>query len=349
MIPFSLLVLSASALSTAENNTVINKTDQLHLNTIVNAEAIKRIPPKYPVSAARDGKEGWVQLSFVVEPDGTTSNVIVDNSSNPIFESYARRSIEKWQYSPATMDGKAIQQCRNQVQIDFKLSEKSKGASKKFVKHYKLANRYLEENNIAEAQKIMAKIEEKGRWNAYEDMYYAILNSLIAEQTKDTETELNAIKSVLRHRELQKETQYSAFAARAFSLAIERQLYGDAKSIFENLKTHYSDNPNVAKLTPYYDQITAYLASEKPLVINAAIGNRDFWRYQLERSGFVIDNVEGNLTNLEVRCDNHHSQFLVEAGNKWQIPESWGTCSVYVFGDADATFTFADVHGKQVI
>jgi len=116
------------------------------------------------------------------------------------------------------------------------------------------------------------------------------------------------------------------------------------------LKTHYSDNPNVAKLTPYYDQITAYLASDKPLVIDAEIGERDFWRYQLERSGFVIDNVEGNLTNLEVRCDNHHSQFLVEAGNKWQIHESWGTCSVYVFGDANAKFRLADVHhGEQKI
>lgn len=349
MISLSFLVFSASALSTAESNPVINKTDQLHLNTIVNAEAVARKHPNYPKNAAKEGKEGWVQLSFVVEPDGTTSNIIIEDSSNKAFERNALKSVRGWLYTPATMNGKAIQQCRNRVQIDFKLSGIHKGASKKFVKHYKLANRYLEESNIDEAQKVIAKIKEKGRWNAYEDMYYAILNSLIAEQRKDTEAELNAIKSVLRHRELQKETQYAAFAARAFSLAIERQLYGDAKSIFENLKTHYFDNPNVAKLTPYYEQITAYLASEKPLVINAAIGNRDFWRYQLERSGFVIDNVEGNLTNLEVRCDNHHSQFLVEAGNKWQIPESWGTCSVYVFGDADATFTFADVHGKQVI
>ncbi|MFY8351530.1 energy transducer TonB [Pseudoalteromonas sp. SSM20] len=350
MIAFSLLVFSASALSAAENNPVINKTEQLHLNTIVNAEAIKRVPPKYPISAAKEGKEGWVQLSFVVEPDGTTSNVIVENSSNPVFESYALKSIKKWQYSPATMDGKAIQQCRNQVQMDFKLSDTPKGASKWFFKQYRLANRYLEENKLEDAKEIAKKIEEKGRWNAYEDMYYAILNSLIAEQSKDNEAELNAIKNVLGYRELQKEEQYSAFATRAFSLAVERQLYGDAKSIFENLQTHYSENPNVAKLTPYYEQITAYLASDKPLVIDAKIGERDFWSYQLERSGFVIDNVSGNLTNLEVRCDNYHSQFLVESGNKWQIPESWGRCSVYVFGDANAKFRLADVHhGEQKI
>ncbi|MGB0986223.1 MAG: energy transducer TonB [Pseudoalteromonas spongiae] len=349
MILLPLITLSASALSAADTSDLANKTEQLHLNTIVNAEAIERVPPKYPINAARNGKEGWVQLSFVVEPDGSTSNIIVEDSSNEAFEKYALRSIKKWKYSPATKDGKPIQQCRNQVQLDFKLSNTPKGASKWFFRQYRLANRYLEENKLEDAKEIAKKIEEKGRWNAYEDMYYAILNSLIAEQSKDNEAELNAIKSVLGYRELQKEEQYSAFATRAFSLAVELQLYGDAKSIFENLQTHYSDNPNVAKLIPYYDQITAYLASDKPLVIDAEIGKRDFWSYQLERSAFIIDNVVGNLTNLEVRCDNHHSQFLVESGNKWQIPESWGSCSVYVFGDTNAKFTLADVHGEQKI
>ncbi|MFH6952436.1 energy transducer TonB [Pseudoalteromonas sp. XMcav1-K] len=349
MILLPLITLSASVLSAADTSDLANKTEQLHLNTIVNAEAIKRVPPKYPINAARDGKEGWVQLSFVVEPDGSTSNVIVEDSSNEAFEKYALRSIKKWKYSPATKDGKPIQQCRNQVQLDFKLSNVPKGASKWFFRQYRSAMDFLEENKVAEAEEIAKKIEEKGRWNAYEDMYYSILTSLIAEKNTNPKAELAAIKKVLSYNDLQKEAQYSSLAARAFSLAVELQEYGDARSIFTTLKRHYPENEKLAMLTPYYNQVTAYLKSDKPIIINAQISKRDFWSYQLERSAFIIDNVEGNLTNLEVRCDNHHSQFLVESGNKWQIPESWGSCSVYVFGDSNAKFTLADVHGEQKI
>ena len=290
-----------------------------------------------------------MQLSFVVEPDGSTSNIIVEDSSNEAFEKYALRSIKKWKYSPATKDGKPIQQCRNQVQLDFKLSNIPKGASKWFFRQYRSAMDFLEENKVAEAEEIAKKIEEKGRWNAYEDMYYSILTSLIAEKNTNPKAELAAIQKVLSYNDLQEEAQYSSLAARAFSLAVELQEYGDARSIFATLKRHYPENERLAMLSPYYNQVTAYLKSDKPLVINAELGKRDFWSYQLERSAFIIDNVVGNLTNLEVRCDNHHSQFLVESGNKWQIPESWGSCSVYVFGDTNAKFTLADVHGEQKI
>ncbi|MCF6456516.1 energy transducer TonB [Pseudoalteromonas sp. MMG024] len=349
MILLPLITLSASALSAADTSDLANKTEQLHINTIVNAEAIKREPPKYPINAARNGKEGWVQLSFVVEPDGSTSNIIVEDSSNEAFEKYALRSIKKWKYSPATKDGKPIQQCRNQVQLDFKLSNAPKGASKWFFRQYRSAMVFLEENKVAEAEEIAKKIEEKGRWNAYEDMYYSILTSLIAEKNTNPKAELAAIQKVLSYDDLQKEAQYSSLAARAFSLAVELQEYGDARSIFATLKRHYPENEKLAMLSPYYNQVTAYLKSDKPIIINAQISKRDFWSYQLERSAFIIDNVVGNLTNLEVRCDNHHSQFLVESGNKWQIPESWGSCSVYVFGDTNAQFTLADVHGEQKI
>ena len=349
MILLPLITLSASALSAADTSDLANKTEQLHLNTIVNAEAIKRVPPKYPINAAREGKEGWVQLSFVVEPDGSTSNIIVEDSSNEAFEKYALRSIKKWKYSPATKDGKPIQQCRNQVQLDFKLSNIPKGASKWFFRQYRSAMVFLEENKVTEAEEIAKKMEEKGRWNAYEDMYYSILTSLIAEKNTNPKAELAAIQKVLSYNDLQEEAQYSSLAARAFSLAVELQEYGDARSIFATLKRHYPENERLAMLSPYYNQVTAYLKSDKPIIINAQISKRDFWSYQLERSAFIIDNVDGNLTNLEVRCDNHHSQFLVESGNKWQIPESWGSCSVYVFGDTNAKFTLADVHGEQKI
>ena len=343
----SLFVLASNAITVAPSDISTSKTEKLHLNTIVNAEPIKRINPKYPMSAARDGKEGWVQLSFVVEPDGSTSRVIVEDSSNKVFEKAALKSIKQWQYSPATLNGEAIQQCRNQVQMDFRLSETSKGASKWFVKKYKLANQYLNKKQFEDAQGVLQEMDEKGLWNGYENLYYNILSTLIDAEKGDMDGELASLQNALRYKDYQKETQYSAFSSRAFSLAIELKQYGDARRIYESFEALYPENAQLKKLSSSYQQIIAYLASEQPIVFDAQIKERDFWRYELERNGFIIDDVQGQLTNLEIRCDNNHSQFLVESGNRWHIPASWGQCAVYVFGDLEASFKFADVHIKD--
>ena len=59
MILLPLITLSASALSAADTSDLANKTEQLHLNTIVNAEAIKRVPPNIQSMVRVTAKKVW--------------------------------------------------------------------------------------------------------------------------------------------------------------------------------------------------------------------------------------------------------------------------------------------------
>ncbi len=45
------------------------------------ARPIEQTPPKYPKSAQRRDQEGWVDVSYVVQPDGAVTDPIVDDSS----------------------------------------------------------------------------------------------------------------------------------------------------------------------------------------------------------------------------------------------------------------------------
>ena len=81
-------------------------------------------PPKYPTQAARDGKEGWVQLSFTIDELGGVTDVeVIDAEPKRIFDREAKRALRKWKYRPKIIDGKPQKQPGLQVQLDFKLNQ----------------------------------------------------------------------------------------------------------------------------------------------------------------------------------------------------------------------------------
>ena len=87
-----------------------------------DATPIVRIEPKFPTKAARDGIEGWVQLSFEINEVGGVENVQVINAQpKRIFDREARKALRKWKYKPKVVDGKAMRQTGLTVQLDFKL------------------------------------------------------------------------------------------------------------------------------------------------------------------------------------------------------------------------------------
>ena len=87
-----------------------------------DASPIVRINPKYPTSAARDGIEGWVQLSFNISPTGEVIDATVVNSEpKRIFDREALRAIKRWKYRPKIIEGVAQLQTGQTVQLDFKL------------------------------------------------------------------------------------------------------------------------------------------------------------------------------------------------------------------------------------
>ncbi|ROQ20174.1 TonB family protein [Marinimicrobium koreense] len=61
--------------------------------------------PEYPRSAARRGREGWVDFMFTIEKDGTTSDHVAYYSSDESFTDAAMEVIRGFQFEPTTIDG----------------------------------------------------------------------------------------------------------------------------------------------------------------------------------------------------------------------------------------------------
>ena len=83
---------------------------------------IKRDEPEYPYAMRRFRLEGRVQLEFDVDVTGKTTNPVVAESSNPMFDEPALAALQTAVFEPATVDGKPVKAHMRQ-EIHFRMWE----------------------------------------------------------------------------------------------------------------------------------------------------------------------------------------------------------------------------------
>ncbi|MBV7315961.1 energy transducer TonB [Shewanella sp. NIFS-20-20] len=92
-----------------------------------DATPVVRIDPQWPVQALRDGKEGFVQLSFTINELGGVEDIEVINAEpKRLFDREAKRALSKWKYKPKIVDGKPMKQPGMTVQLDFTLDKQGR-------------------------------------------------------------------------------------------------------------------------------------------------------------------------------------------------------------------------------
>jgi TonB family protein len=96
-------------------------------NSVVSAGALKLtrpISPSYPEDALRAGTEGWVDLTFTVDPEGKVTNVEVVNAQpKNIFDHAAISAMKRARYEPVLVDGQPVAQ-RARFRISFRVAGK---------------------------------------------------------------------------------------------------------------------------------------------------------------------------------------------------------------------------------
>ncbi len=79
-----------------------------------------RVPPEYPMRAARRGIGGWVLLEFTVTATGSVTDVVVLDSEPPrTFDRVARRAVSRFKYRPRVEDGRPVERRGVRIVIDF--------------------------------------------------------------------------------------------------------------------------------------------------------------------------------------------------------------------------------------
>ncbi|MBU3951966.1 MAG: energy transducer TonB, partial [Proteobacteria bacterium] len=70
---------------------------------------LAKIPPIYPLRAARRGIQGWVRVQFVVNTSGGVENPeILEADPDQIFDASVINCVAQWKFKPGTMEGVAV-------------------------------------------------------------------------------------------------------------------------------------------------------------------------------------------------------------------------------------------------
>lgn len=70
--------------------------------------AMRKVSPRYPLQARKDGITGFVTFSLVIGPEGQVQrSKIVRAKPMGVFEESAKRAIERWTFKPGLYKGRA--------------------------------------------------------------------------------------------------------------------------------------------------------------------------------------------------------------------------------------------------
>lgn len=111
----------ASTVQGAANTTATTSADAGAGGQTSGAILLKAVGARYPTAAMRARQQGWVVVSFTVDPDGGTSDIkVIEAQPRRVFDRAAMDAVERYKFTPAMKDGVAVSSTKQQ-RIEFKL------------------------------------------------------------------------------------------------------------------------------------------------------------------------------------------------------------------------------------
>lgn len=314
----------------------------------VEPQAIKRVNPRYPGAAQRDGLEGWVAFEFCVGVDGRVMDpTIVDASGKGEFVDVAMTAFTQWRYAPATLNGAPLERCGVRVVLRFDLDSPSpRVASPAFVARARAITDLIEARRLDEAA---AALEALDLNSEVERAIADLLRADVAATQGDFRTELTWLRGA-RQAELSPAVDLTV-RRREFRAQLALSQTGSALKTFASFSdTEVADLSATERAAAA--QLDAHVRSAEPIATPGLLSSgpsglgTPSWSSPLLRRSFAFHEATAGVARFECHCEARSYFSPVVADKTWSVPGSWGDCTITVFGDDGGTFTlveYADV------
>ncbi|MFO1248051.1 MAG: energy transducer TonB [Alphaproteobacteria bacterium] len=285
--------------------------------------------------------EGYVRLLFKIKTDGHVSDISVLSTVGPqVFADVTVKAVKDWIYKPATLNGKAVETCRNFV-MTFTMQGFGRGGRPAIAQAYRDAIESVKGEKWDDAQAILTTASSIPKLNLYERGMLANLASLISLKKADY-FEAHRISTVAlsyTSGELPLSVRRSLLKTRIQSALMLSDIV-DAQEARDRLKSLGGvddDDPvmkAVEEVKSKADAMPLFAASAK--IPEVSDGQNTF--IGLYRRTFAFRDIKGSLSDFTLACKQQAVESKITDTAEWHVPKSWSDCRVAVHGAQGTTF-----------
>jgi len=314
---------------------------------------IEMVAPIYPRSAAQKGEEGWVILNFMVDTDGNTFEPSVAMSTgNRLLEEAAIIALGKSEWKPATLvpgdnaqgDPVTIEGASSYI-FRFELDGNSRGARRSFANRYRKLGQSFSEMDSETAKVQIQEINDFGALNNYEYALLALANFdyhrlFDPDEAQELSFLINAV-GVGPHVNIEvgylPEERLTPAKTYLFMLLVKAGKYQEALDVYYSLRGVWADT---TRFDSTVEQIHKLAVDDSKYLIKGKTDRNGEWRIVLLKTGFYINGLGNRISEIRLRCDKKFQFFQYKEDTTYQVPRSWGKCSVQILASADIEFEF---------
>lgn len=329
---------------------VVQSDEGTGLRSGTVAKRISKGGLKYPRRALDRGLEGWVELSFVVDPSGETTDVVIEDvSGDEGFAKEAEDSVRRWKYEAGTLNGKPVEQCHTRVVITFQLARRKQGATRSFIRRFKTIMATIE-TDPDEAASLIQDLEERPHTNLYERSRLWLLHAVLQGKSGDPKAQLASLRrATISDGEFLEADVYARLLVKILGLELAQQEFGRAMLTYERIQG-LGDKaaPIPASIQKGVDGLASRREGGPAFGVRATLPDapdgEEFGRWSYTPVGRMpgIGQVDGHLEEVDIRCEGNRVKAAPTPDRAWRIPDEWGRCAIYVTGTPGTTFQLVE-------
>lgn len=312
------------------------------------AKIIKNVNKVEETFTSRGGMEGWTRVSFIIDKDGTTKDIVVfDYSGKDRYVKKVTKYIRNLQYSPALVNNMPVA-----------------SAQTLFVKHtYSEAGHSEGSVTPAFAKEYQATIDALSSPTADMLNIKKSIDNLVEDHTKNLNEHALAawLKSIYYYKnenflEYMRQSQITvdlyehlpiAILAKSTVNLFQSQLYfGNFNGAAETLSRMGSVNGlNLSEETyqQFADALKTAKATGSANVTKGQLSYLGAWSQTYDPSTFKVEVSQGNVDSVELRCNDYQQKYVEGWESKIEFPAQTSDCILLIRGDAGSTFDILEI------
>lgn len=314
--------------------TEIPAKEVVSIETFSPPVRLQATAPKYPQRQLKRGQEGWVQLNFMVDTQGTPYDItVIDSSNEGDFERHAIKAAEKWEYQPAEFDGTAIDAGETMF-VTFALQGQT-GAGRTFVRRYRSITKLIEKKDRAGVDSELEKMSAMSR-NLYEEAYFHLVQyNYHLNWGQDPQMMYDAISrasTMDQGRGFLPDDVLTSLLLTKLSLELAQNKLADARLTVVSLQKRKLDADQRSRLAGVTEDIDQVRQSAASFSVAGTIPESNRGTQLLLQNKFSVNYSSGDIAELRLHCDRGYVGFVYKPDVMFSVRDDWSDCRLILIG-----------------